>query len=459
MAFPPPVLNANVGGPILDPGDHPGHHNALAAAVNDIVEHVSTLEGGGVTSYNDLTDKPTLGALAAKGAVAVPGDITATGTASSSTYLRGDGAWATPAGSGGDAVSAFYVIAASNAPQLIKDQANIVCDGTADQVEIQAALDAGYPVQLSQGIFQISAPIALPSLAVLRGAGWQTTLRATAFTTGDRGIIVSKNNSSKLVQVSDLSLDGNYNSVHGVYYKNTSNASVDPPAAGSDNYSTFQNLFIDACYDGSTKNSYTGFYIGDDPDGSRSCVVDKIHIRQCGRAMEIESSDNIVSNVHLNSQGEGLRVSGQNNRFSNIKVFFADDIGIYVLSGAHRNTFSVVEVQDNDSGPAMRIYGHETSMSSCHVGIVSNNRNTSVGYDIWCDDSTFMGMVVQFATGTGRVMQKAIDFNSSSNRITFFGSIGNADADFSTSAISGTASGSIVAVTKVTSGPYKVGLT
>jgi len=47
MAFPPPVLNANVGGPILDPGDHPGHHNALAAAVNDIVEHVSTLEGGG----------------------------------------------------------------------------------------------------------------------------------------------------------------------------------------------------------------------------------------------------------------------------------------------------------------------------------------------------------------------------------------------------------------------------
>jgi hypothetical protein len=102
MAFPPLPIDANVGGPISDPTEHPGHHNALAAAVNDIVEHVSTLEGGGVTSYNDLTDKPTLGALAAKGAVAVPGDITATGTASSSTYLRGDGAWATPAGSGGD---------------------------------------------------------------------------------------------------------------------------------------------------------------------------------------------------------------------------------------------------------------------------------------------------------------------------------------------------------------------
>jgi hypothetical protein len=43
MAFPPPELDANVGGPILDPGDHPGHHNALAAAVNDIVEHVGSL--------------------------------------------------------------------------------------------------------------------------------------------------------------------------------------------------------------------------------------------------------------------------------------------------------------------------------------------------------------------------------------------------------------------------------
>lgn len=35
------------------------------------------------------------------GAVVVPGGISATGTPSSSTYLRGDGAWATPAGGGG----------------------------------------------------------------------------------------------------------------------------------------------------------------------------------------------------------------------------------------------------------------------------------------------------------------------------------------------------------------------
>lgn len=40
-------------------------------------------------------------ASAADMAVTVPGDITATGTPSATTFLRGDGAWATPAGGGG----------------------------------------------------------------------------------------------------------------------------------------------------------------------------------------------------------------------------------------------------------------------------------------------------------------------------------------------------------------------
>lgn len=52
-------------------------------------------------AYNDLTGKPTLGALAAKTQIDVPGDINATGTPSGTTYLRGDGAWFTPAGGGG----------------------------------------------------------------------------------------------------------------------------------------------------------------------------------------------------------------------------------------------------------------------------------------------------------------------------------------------------------------------
>lgn len=51
--------------------------------------------------YDDLTNLPTLGSLAAKSQIDVPGDINATGTPSSTTYLRGDGTWFTPSGGGG----------------------------------------------------------------------------------------------------------------------------------------------------------------------------------------------------------------------------------------------------------------------------------------------------------------------------------------------------------------------
>lgn len=50
--------------------------------------------------YGDLANLPTLGDMAAKDEVAVA-DIDATGSPGETTYLRGDGAWATPAGGGG----------------------------------------------------------------------------------------------------------------------------------------------------------------------------------------------------------------------------------------------------------------------------------------------------------------------------------------------------------------------
>lgn len=70
-----------------------------------------------------------------------------------------------------------YVIAASDAPANVKAQADVVCDGTADNVEIQAyinALSAGRTIQeevLCVGTFNIAAPIALPSYTILEIQG------------------------------------------------------------------------------------------------------------------------------------------------------------------------------------------------------------------------------------------------------------------------------------------------
>lgn len=75
-------------------------------------------------AYNDLTGKPTLGALAAKSTVTVPTDISATGTPSSTTYLRGDGVWATPAGGGGGGGTVNTIVAGTGIDVNSTDAAN-----------------------------------------------------------------------------------------------------------------------------------------------------------------------------------------------------------------------------------------------------------------------------------------------------------------------------------------------
>ena len=77
MAWPPDPIAADKANATDKVDDHAPHHNALADAINDLV------------------------AFGPINTVAVPSDITATGTASASTFLRGDGAWAEPAGGGG----------------------------------------------------------------------------------------------------------------------------------------------------------------------------------------------------------------------------------------------------------------------------------------------------------------------------------------------------------------------
>ncbi len=74
-------------------------------------------------------------------------------------------------------MSHTYLVAASDAPLGTKRRADYHCTGTADDVEINAALDAltsdGGRVELSVGTFNIAAPITLPDRGELVGDGTQ----------------------------------------------------------------------------------------------------------------------------------------------------------------------------------------------------------------------------------------------------------------------------------------------
>ncbi|WP_327719877.1 hypothetical protein OG381_34380 [Streptomyces sp. NBC_00490] len=67
---------------------------------------------------------------------------------------------------GVSAATYYTLVAASNAPQSVKDRAQYICDGSADNVEVQAAVDAvkaagGGRVQLSRGSFNWAAPVTI----------------------------------------------------------------------------------------------------------------------------------------------------------------------------------------------------------------------------------------------------------------------------------------------------------
>ncbi|MER5875467.1 hypothetical protein ABT119_06000 [Streptomyces sp. NPDC001910] len=107
---------------------------------------------------------------------------------------------AEPAGASRAAV--YRTVAAADAPSRIRAAADYVCDGVADQVQIQAAIndaqaEGGGIVQLSPGNFNIAATITIngnldendPRTVTLKGCGQQVTELTVA--SGVNGITIS----------------------------------------------------------------------------------------------------------------------------------------------------------------------------------------------------------------------------------------------------------------------------
>lgn len=83
--------------------------------------------------------------------------------------------------------SVTLMVAASDAPDVVKNQADYICDGTDDHVEIQAALDelanspSGGVLQLSKGTFTLAADVNATTGVTIRGAGKNATTVSGAF--------------------------------------------------------------------------------------------------------------------------------------------------------------------------------------------------------------------------------------------------------------------------------------
>jgi len=128
---------------------------------------------------------------------------------------------------GGGVPTGFTVIAANDSSTEDKTGADVVCDGTADQVEINAQLSNGN-VHLLKGTYNISDNVILPSNRILQGsgpesvitpaegtmAGWTTYAVTTGTALQDYKSAVTTashdiNNKVQNITIRDLVIDGN----------------------------------------------------------------------------------------------------------------------------------------------------------------------------------------------------------------------------------------------------------
>lgn len=109
---------------------------------------------------------------------------------------------------------AWIVVAANDAPDWQKLGAHYVCDGTDDDEEIQAALDAGGPVKLTRGLFRPGSKVSADDDALLEGCGYLTIVKASDTFTDDR-VIENENwgtgsgSDNHNITVRGMKVDGN----------------------------------------------------------------------------------------------------------------------------------------------------------------------------------------------------------------------------------------------------------
>lgn len=252
-----------------------------------------------------------------------------------------------------------------------------LCDGTADDVEINAAIQAlpstGGEIVILDGTYNITAEIAMNKDNVkLSGNGAATILKRMWGSSGTQGVItISAPNGGCCVE--NLCVDGNKET-----YSNSNNCGI------------YLNSGENIVKDNICCNSAYGIHLKSERNTvvGNTCNDNGNH----GIHLGTGSEDNIVTGNICNNSIYGIRMWGNNNAVTGNNCNSNTSYGIYVDSGYYN---TITGNCCNDAS-----YGISVSSNS---GAITGNaciNNSSCGIRVRGDRNTVAGNVCQRGDGT-----------------------------------------------------------
>lgn len=278
-------------------------------------------------------------------------------------------------------------VAASDAPALVKMLADYACDGTADQVEINAALAAlpstGGVVRLSEGTFNIASSVLIQQdSATLVGAGLgsrsggtqvgrSTFLKAAAGLTSAVVMVkrVADDRPVYGVTIRDLTVDGNSigSGVDGIYF--------------SSNEGLVENVYCHTCTgDGMQVQGYVAWTTYN----TRIINFNANHNTLNGLNLNTYAGDvHVMFPVIYTNTANGIRINGAGNQITGGQLY-DNDRGIYLDNGGAQTQIALMKIENSAKEG---IYFDATTVGPSQVRIVGcafrlNCRSADNTYDV-----------------------------------------------------------------------------
>lgn len=379
----------------------------------------------------------------------------------------GDTAWINVAGAG----TAALIVAASDAPDALKNRADYICDGTDDQVEIQAAHDAfttGGKVILTVGTFNISATVSFDNDSfTLEGSGnvkptgatqigMGTKLQAVSGLTGE--VILAGALADRPIfgcTLRHFTIDGGYigTATNGITYRSSQGLIFDVHVhrctgygikfigysaveTGSTKWDTYDSkllaCMVGDCYDTGVQATATaggGVWFSDfAPDCHIvECVLlnnyDNLRISSASEQITTNHTyDAVRYNIWFDSSGSRTKVVGNKIEGSGSHGLFIDN----TVAG----TSALVIVGNN-----FKNSGDDTDNSADHINIVGSSSNGHTAMVI-------VGNVFSKDSATSNKPRYGINMSSAVQGAVIDGNNFGSDTHFGSTRINGSGSGS-----------------